>query len=264
MFIILGDIVHPDETTDEAVAPSIVSSSNVDSEEDSYAEDGEQSNTTPRRRTVRCLSMFRSIRALDSLTGLGPLGGGCYGPVATCPSLTGQDDAMGTNSSVLEVQASMFSNEFSSAARHYIMPCGFGASGGLAVLTTPGRDNVGGSILCESDLCNMAGPIFGLPKSNLVLLGKADGVGSIALRGVIRQDEREEGKSGYVEEFEELEIGSSSAKNDTDDGMDVDDTPPSFDDATDVLSKMTSASSGVLVSIMPSLAASISFMRDES
>ena len=186
------ELYRDDETTDEAVAPSIVSSSNVDSEEDSYAEDGEQSNTTPRRRTVRCLSMFRSIRALDSLTGLGPLGGGCYGPVATCPSLTGQDDAMGTKSSVLEVQASMFSNEFSSAARHYIMPCGFGASGGLAVLTTPGRDNVGGSILCESDLCNMAGPIFGLPKSNLVLLGKADGVGSIALRGVIRQDVSEE------------------------------------------------------------------------
>ena len=102
------------------------------------------------------------------------------------------------------------SNAFSSAARHYVMPCGFGASGGLAILTTPGRDNVGGSILCESDLCNMAGPIFGLPQSNIVLLGKADGVGSIALRGVVRggedlADKNYQGET--VEEFVEVEIG---------------------------------------------------------
>ncbi len=166
----------------------------------------------------------------------------CYGPVATCPSLTEQDANTGLSSwhaSGSQHEAS-FSNAFSSAARHYIIPCGFGESGGLAVLTTPGRDNVGGSILCESDLCNMAGPIFGLPKSNLVLLGKADGVGSIVLRGVLRESKTSDNENYQcvaVEEFEELSVDQSASK-EGDDSMDVD-TPPSFHAASDVLGKMT-------------------------
>ena len=174
--------------------------------------------------------MFGSIRALDSLTGLGPLGGGCHGPVATCPSLTGEDDAIVASSASEAQHESLFSNAFSSAARHYIMPCGFGESGGLAILTTPGRDNVGGSILCESDLCNMAGPVFGLPRSNLVLMGKADGDGSIVLRGILRVDDDQE---TCVEEFEEVDIGTQVS-------MNVDgDAPPSFKDAVDILRQMT-------------------------
>ena len=180
-------------------------------------------------RLARCLSMFGSIRALDSLTGLGPLGGGCHGPVATCPSLTGEDDAIIASASEAQHE-SLFSNAFSSAARHYIMPCGFGESGGLAVLTTPGRDNVGGSILCESDLCNMAGPMFGLPRSNLVLIGKADGEGSIVLRGILRVDEDQE---TFVEEFEEVDIGTQLSMN-VDGGA-----PQSFKDAVDILRQMT-------------------------
>jgi len=162
--------------------------------------------------------------------------------VATCPSLTEQDDNMNASSwhASESQQEASFSSAFSSAARHYIMPCGFGSSGGLAVLTTPGRDNVGGSILCESDLCNMAGPIFGLPQSNLVLLGKADGVGSIVLRGVLRggkgtDDENTGGVS--VEEFEEVDI-DQSAPRDSNDTMETD-TPPSLHVASDVLGKMT-------------------------
>ncbi len=63
--------------------------------------------------------MFGLIHTLDSFTGLGPLGGGCYGPVATCPSLTGGEDALGASTSTAEAQleASMiFSNAFMSAA----------------------------------------------------------------------------------------------------------------------------------------------------
>ncbi len=153
--------------------------------------------------------------------------------MATCPLLTEQDAS--TNLSSLQLSESpSFSNAFASAARHYIMPCGFGSSGGLAVLTTPGRDNVGGSIMCESDLCNMAGPIFGLPQSNLVLLGKADGVGSIVLRGVLREGESvdETNQGVFLEEFEEVSIGQSG------ESMDVD-ALPSFNDASDVLGKMT-------------------------
>ena len=162
--------------------------------------------------------------------------------MATCPSLTEQDASTGLSSwhASGSQRDTSFSNAFSSAARHYIIPCGFGESGGLAVLTTPGRDNVGGSILCESDLCNMAGPIFGLPKSNLVLLGKADGVGSIVLRGQLRESKTTDSENCQcvaVEEFEELSVGQS-APNEGDDSMDVD-TPPSFHAASDVLGKMT-------------------------
>ena len=237
------ELYRDEDDDDNVAAPSIVSSSQVDSEEEGSAGGSDQEEGTaiaPRRRTAKYLSMFRSITALDSLTGLGPLGGGIYGPVATCPSLTGQDSALSSSATETQASSSIFSNAFSSAARHYIMPCGFGASGGLAILTTPGRDNVGGSILCESDLCNMAGPIFGLPKSNLVLLAKADGVGAIALRGIVIRDEAggEDGKEGgYVEEFKELDIGSSATEKDGD-SMDVDVTP-SFYNAADVLGKMT-------------------------
>ena len=185
-----------DEVDKNATSSSIVSN------EDSDVGDVESS---PLRRSIRSLSVCRSILALDSLTGLGPLGPGCYGPVATCSSLTKND-----NESLnlrTDTSTSVFNSAFSSAARHFIMPCGFGSSGGVAILTTPGRDNVGSSILGESDLCNMEGAIFGLPKSNLVLLGKADGAGAIVLRGVVKEG---------AEEFEEVELEGKSDDMDAD------------------------------------------------
>jgi hypothetical protein len=199
-----------DEIDNNATSSSIVSN------EDSDVGDVESS---PLRRSIRSLSVCRSIFALDSLTGLGPLGPGCYGPVATCPSLTENDNE--SLNLLTSTSTSMFSNAFSSAARHFIMPCGFGASGGVAILTTPGRDNVGSSILGESDLCNMEGAVFGLPRSNLVLLGKADGVGAIVLRGVVKEG---------VEEFEEVELEGKS------DDMDVDDSDCLLE-SVDVLKK---------------------------
>ena len=190
--------------------------SSIVSNEDSHFGDIESS---PLQRSIRSISLCQSIIALDSLTGLGPLGAGCYGPVATCPSLTQNDNESLnlTNDS----SASMFNSAFSSAARHYIMPCGFGVSGGVAILTTPGRDNVGSSILAESDLCNMEGPLFGLPRSNLVLLGKANGAGNIVLRGVVSEG---------AEELEEVLLGNES------DDMDVDESDCLLK-ASDVLGK---------------------------
>ena len=205
------DLYRDDDEIDKnASSPSIVSN------EDSDVGEIESSLL---RRSIRSLSVCRSILALDSLTGLGPLGPGCYGPVATCPALTEND-----NESLnlrTDPSTSMFSSAFSSAARHYIMPCGFGASGGVAVLTTPGRDNVGSSILGESDLCNMEGAVFGLPQSNLVILGKADGAGAIVLRGVVKEG---------AEEFEEVELEVKS------DDMDVDNSDCLLR-SVDVLSK---------------------------
>lgn len=184
-----------EETDKNASASSVVSN------EDSDIADVKTSSL---RRSIPSLSMCRSILALDSLTGLGPLGPGCYGPVATCPALTENDnESLNLRNNL---SASIFNDAFSSAARHYVMPCGFGAAGGVAVLTTPGRDNVGSGILGESDLCNMEGAVFGLPKSNLVLLGKADGAGAIVLRGVVNDG---------AEEFEEVELENK-------DDMDVD------------------------------------------
>ena len=68
---------------DDGAAPSIVSSYNDDSDaldneeinEDSHIY-GDVGPLRTTQRSVRYLSMFHSIRALDSLTGLGPLGGG--------------------------------------------------------------------------------------------------------------------------------------------------------------------------------------------
>eukprot|EP00986_Skeletonema_menzelii_P014222 scaffold9116_cov148-Skeletonema_menzelii.AAC.12 len=199
------DILQQEEEDlyrDSDESDKIAASSSIVSNEDSDFGDIE---TSAVRRSIRSLSVCRSILALDSLTGLGPLGPGCYGPVATCPALTENDNeslVLGTDPGT-----SIFNSAFSSAARHYIMPCGFGASGGLAVLTTPGRDNVGSSILGESDLCNMEGTVFGLPRSNLVLLGKAEDTGAIVLRGVVNEG---------AEEFEEVEYDDKS------DDMDVD------------------------------------------
>jgi len=188
-----------DEVDNNATSFSVVSN------EDSDVGDV---GSNPLRRSIRSLSVCRSILALDSLTGLGPLGPGCYGPVATCPSLTKNDNE--TLHLMTDISTSMFHSAFSSAARHYIMPCGFGASGGLVILTTPGRDNIGSSILGESDLCNMEGAVFGLPRSNRVLLGKGDGAGAIVLRGVVREG---------IEEFEEIEL-----EEDKSDEMEVDDS----------------------------------------
>ncbi|EED93331.1 predicted protein [Thalassiosira pseudonana CCMP1335] len=184
------------------------------------SEDGEEdivcAMSSP-RRSVRTLSMFRTVSALDSLTGLGPLGQGCYGPVATLPST---DTSIKSTPASLDTQA-LFSDAFSSAARHFVMPCGFGESGGLAVLTTPGRDTIGGSILCEADMCR-----------------KADGDGVIALRGKLRLGEDVDGKfQPPIEEFEEVNIAASSTNEE--DGMDVDAKAPSFDNVGDVLGKMT-------------------------
>ncbi|KAL9181780.1 hypothetical protein ACHAXT_012123 [Thalassiosira profunda] len=219
---------------DGGASPSVVSASRGDSDESADEEGGasDPDGGTEGRPRVRSLATLASLRALDSLAGLGPLGGGCFGPVATCPS-SALAPPSGEGSDA--AQPTPLSGAFASAAGHYVLPCGYGASGGLAVLTTPGRDSVGGSILCESDLCD-ASAVFGLAKSNLVLLGRSDGKGCVALRGVVRDDGGEGG--GSAEAFEEVEVGPDGAN--AEDGMDVDDGPaPSFENASDVLGRMT-------------------------
>jgi hypothetical protein len=118
-----------------------------------------------------------------------------------------------------------------------IMPCGFGDSGGLAVLTTPGRDTVGGTILCEADLLGMEGSIFSLPRSNLILLGKSNGVGALVLRGVLRMPEGQDTQP--IEEFEEVDAkGLSHNPENKGDVMDVD-SAPSLHNVEDIVGKTT-------------------------
>eukprot|EP00956_Cyclotella_meneghiniana_P000420 scaffold493_cov74-Cyclotella_meneghiniana.AAC.3 len=193
------ELYRDDSVIVDTTAPNLVSPSRTDIDV-SNENDGNDVTTSPdERKTVQSLTTFRTITALDSLTGLGPLGQGCYGPVATFPHSTGQDEAL----PVLSSQSSLFSNTFASSARHMIMPCGFGDSGGLAVLTTPGRDTIGGTILCEADLLGMEGTIFSLPQSNLILMGKSDSAGAMILRGVVRSTNGH--GSQPIEEFEEVD-----------------------------------------------------------
>ena len=116
------------------------------------------------RPTIDALSVFDSPapRAIDSLTGLGPLGAGTIGPTSA---------------------ASAGGRGASSTSVH---PCGWGTSGCLAVLTVPGMnasssENGGsGTMVTEAD-CRDVSTIFSLQECGLVLLGKEAG-GTVVMR----------------------------------------------------------------------------------
>ncbi|EJK53525.1 hypothetical protein THAOC_27023, partial [Thalassiosira oceanica] len=177
------------------------------------------------------LTRFRSVELLDCLTGLGPLGAGTHGPVATAvpPSADGapnpRDSAADTSDANAVGNASAFGPDVSSAARHYVMPCGFGSSGGLAVLTTPGRDapGGGGTVRCEADVSGTTGRVFGLPNSGLMMLGR-EGGGCLVLRGA-------DGGGG----LDEVDLGSSGDA----EAMDVEGGTTAYRSAEDVLRNAT-------------------------
>lgn len=116
------------------------------------------------RPTIDALSVFDSPapRAIDSLTGLGPLGAGTIGPTSAA-------GAGGRGASSTSVH-----------------PCGWGTSGGLAVLTVPGMnasssENGGsGTMVTEAD-CRDISTIFSLQECGLVLLGREAG-GTVVMR----------------------------------------------------------------------------------
>jgi len=116
------------------------------------------------RPTIDALSVFDSPtpRAIDSLTGVGPLGAGTIGPTSAA-------GAGGRGASSTSVH-----------------PCGWGSSGGLALLTVPGMnasssENGGsGTMVTEAD-CLDVSAIFSLKECGLVLLGKEAG-GTVVMR----------------------------------------------------------------------------------
>ena len=127
------------------------------------------------------LSVVRSVTSMDTLTALGPVGAGCEGPLSTAC-------AADTESIVTP----NLSTPLGSTVR--IFPCGYGSSGGLALVTVPGRDDR--SILGEADCLN-AQCIFSLPSHGLLLLGMA---GSSTENGVsVLRMRRAEGPNEGVE-----------------------------------------------------------------
>lgn len=110
-------------------------------------ESDEKFDTRRRTRNKRVkltrMSVIRSLNALDSLTGLGPLGPGCEGPLCGAPIPVDATQTAGTQGIISEAVGG--------SAK--IMPCGFGSSGGLALVTAPGCDDR--SILVEEDCLNV-------------------------------------------------------------------------------------------------------------
>ena len=111
-----------------------------------------------RARLVK-LSLVRSLKALDTITSLGPVGPGCEGPLSKVSSV---------EQSPLAAMSQADATPLGATVRIY--PCGYGSSGGLALVTLPGRDDR--SILAEADCLN-AQCLFSLPRRGLVLMGMA-------------------------------------------------------------------------------------------
>ena len=115
-------------------------------------------STESKRKRARLsqLTVVRSLTVLDSITALGPLGPACSGPLAESPENSALDTI---------TDAKTF------GSTGYIFPCGYGSSGGLALLTAPGRDDR--TILAEEDCINGIA-LFDLPKRGVVVLSTAD------------------------------------------------------------------------------------------
>jgi hypothetical protein len=134
--------------TSEQQAPDIVPPS-------SDEEDETKTQRTKRAKLAR-VSVLRSLQALDSLTALGPLGPGCEGPLSIS-----KKQSLSSNAPIVPSSASA-----AMGGTAKIMPCGQGSSGGLALVTAPGRDDR--SILVEEDCLNVQS-IFCC--NNLILMG---------------------------------------------------------------------------------------------
>lgn len=110
-----------------------------------------------KRQRMSFLNVVRTLVPLDSLVNLGPLGPKCEGPVSKTPDFLIEKE---TNSSSFEP-----SNVFGASA--HVFPCGFGSSGGIALITAPGRDDR--VIVAEEDCLN-ADYMFSLPQLGIVFL----------------------------------------------------------------------------------------------
>jgi len=138
----------------EGNAPDVVPPSDEEEEDDDFVVMG--SSSRHKRARLSQLTVVQSLTVLDSITALGPLGPGCLGPLTQ-----GQSQILETTGKAPPALGST----------GYVYPCGYGSSGGVALLTVPGRDDR--TILAEEDCIN-AKALFNLPSRGLVLLSMSD------------------------------------------------------------------------------------------
>lgn len=117
--------------------------------------DDEDASPSTKRIRLAQVTILRAMSPLDILVNPGPLGKSCYGPISSTPAYLRDDTHH--KSPV-------------SGAPAYVFPAGYGSSGGLALVTVPGRDDrrIIGEQDCVDVLC-----MFSLPSTGVVLLGMA-------------------------------------------------------------------------------------------
>jgi hypothetical protein len=142
------DALYAPTGDDDPTRPNVIPPSDEESEEMAQIADGLSAKR--KRARLSQLTVVRSLMALDSLTALGPLGTGCEGPLSRSPTI------IKTATSTPSLGATA-----------YVFPCGYGSSGGLALLTAPGRDDR--SVIAEEDCINVQA-IFNLPSRGFVVL----------------------------------------------------------------------------------------------
>ena len=133
--------------------PHVIPPSSDEEDHEEFVEVKGGGQHSRKRARMSQLVVVRSLTALDSLTALGPLGPGCEGPVAPSPHM---------------LSSSTSEEDLPIGASGYVFPCGYGSSGGLALLMAPGRD--GRSVIAEEDCINTQ-CIFSFPSRGMVLLG---------------------------------------------------------------------------------------------
>jgi hypothetical protein len=163
------------------------------------------------RPQILSMSIFQDTKVLDCLTGLGPIGPGCTGPTVGKKS--------SETSSLMNL-----TNSNGKGSITNVHPCGFGASGGLAVLNAPGL-NSSNTIVSEVD-CLDIGSIFPCPNMGyFFVVRRKENTGCMIMKVAENNGERK---------LEEIEINSL-----IDEGMmDVETPLPSFESVRDVLTRM--------------------------
>ena len=175
------------------------------------------------RPQIRKISIFQDVKPLDSLTGLGPIGPGCLGPMAR------------TKSDTVDLTLQSLINSTQNDATTHIYPCGYGSSGGLAILNSPGL-NTEPTIINEVD-CRNIGAIFSCPESGYIFLIKKDYTAGCILMRLSQGIEKNGADQAHKRTCSLIEIDvSHGAKVDGD--MEVEDSIPSFDSIHDVLTRM--------------------------
>ncbi|VEU41818.1 unnamed protein product [Pseudo-nitzschia multistriata] len=135
--------------------PDLVPPSDDDDDDENGSARSNSRQSGRKRARFSNLLVVRTLHVLDSLTALGPLGPACSGPLSSSPEVA-IDPTMSTSNTTSSV-----------ATTGHVFPCGYGSSGGIALLSIPGRDDR--NLLAEADCVN-AKALFSLPRRGLVLM----------------------------------------------------------------------------------------------